>query len=160
MEIQLDHIDKKILSILSVNSKMCNKEIAAGIGLSVTPTFERIKRLERHGVIKGYTAVLDKKMIAFYTIYEKFDQIGIFENNFEKELLKSLEKINENIISVVDSINRLEFNLRIGLIEMGMSITSQIANTSDSIDKRLSSIGSDLKFNNLLTVINTYQLSK
>jgi hypothetical protein len=53
------------------------------------------------------TSLLDKKMIVFYTIYEKFDQIGIFENNFEKELLKSLEKINGNIISVVDSINRL-----------------------------------------------------
>ena len=106
------------------------------------------------------TSLLDKKMIAFYTIYDKFDQIGIFDSNFEKELLKSLEKINENIISVVDSINRLEINLRIGLIEMGMSITSQIANSSEAIDKRLSSIGSDLKFNNLLGVINTYQLSK
>ena len=63
MEIQLDKIDKKILSILSSNSKMGNKEIAAEIGLSITPTFERIKRLERHGVIKNYVAILDKKKI-------------------------------------------------------------------------------------------------
>jgi DNA-binding Lrp family transcriptional regulator len=63
MEIQLDQIDKKILAILSENSKMGNKEIAAEIGLSVTPTFERIKRLERHGVIKNYVAILDKKKI-------------------------------------------------------------------------------------------------
>ncbi len=63
MEIQLDKIDKKILSILSANSKLGNKEIASEIGLSVTPTFERIKRLERHGVIKNYVAILDKKKI-------------------------------------------------------------------------------------------------
>jgi DNA-binding Lrp family transcriptional regulator len=63
MELHLDQIDKKILSILSTNSKMGNKEIAAEIGLSVTPTFERIKRLERHGVIKNYVAILDKKKI-------------------------------------------------------------------------------------------------
>ena len=63
MEIQLDKIDKKILSILSSNSKLGNKEIAAEIGLSITPTFERIKRLERHGVIKNYVAILDKKNI-------------------------------------------------------------------------------------------------
>ncbi len=63
MEIQLDKIDKKILSILSSNSKLGNKEIAAEIGLSITPTFERIKRLERHGVIKNYVAILDKKKI-------------------------------------------------------------------------------------------------
>lgn len=42
---------------------MGNKEIAARIGLSVTPTFERIKRMERHGVILGYEAVLNKKAI-------------------------------------------------------------------------------------------------
>ena len=63
MDIQLDQIDKKILSILSSNSKLGNKEIAAEIGLSITPTFERIKRLERHGVIKNYVAILDKKKI-------------------------------------------------------------------------------------------------
>ena len=63
MEIQLDQIDKKILSILSLNSKLGNKEIASEIGLSITPTFERIKRLERHGVIKNYVAILDKKKI-------------------------------------------------------------------------------------------------
>jgi len=63
MEIQLDKIDKKILSILSSNSKLGNKEIATEIGLSITPTFERIKRLERHGVIKNYVAILDKKKI-------------------------------------------------------------------------------------------------
>lgn len=63
MDIQLDKIDKKILSILSSNSKLGNKEIAAEIGLSITPTFERIKRLERHGVIKNYVAILDKKKI-------------------------------------------------------------------------------------------------
>ena len=63
MDIQLDQIDKKILSILSLNSKLGNKEIASEIGLSITPTFERIKRLERHGVIKNYVAILDKKKI-------------------------------------------------------------------------------------------------
>ena len=63
MEIQLDKIDKKILSIFSSNSKLGNKEIATEIGLSITPTFERIKRLERHGVIKNYVAILDKKKI-------------------------------------------------------------------------------------------------
>ena len=106
------------------------------------------------------TSLLDKKMIVFYTIYEKFDQIGIFESSWEKELLKALEKINDNIISVIENINRLEINLRISMMEMGANIASQIADSSNSIDQRLSSIGSDLKFNNLLTAINTFQLSK
>ena len=86
------------------------------------------------------------------------DQMGVFESNWEKELLKSLENINESIISVVESINRLEVSMRISLMELGLKITSQIADASSLIDKRLASIGSDLKFNNLLTAINTYQL--
>lgn len=63
MDIQLDDIDRKILRLLSKNAKLGNKEIAAEIGLSITPTFERIKRLERNGVIQAYEAKLDKKKI-------------------------------------------------------------------------------------------------
>jgi Lrp/AsnC family leucine-responsive transcriptional regulator len=62
-EQSLDTIDREILALLKSNAKMGNKEIAARIGLSVTPTFERIKRLERQGVILGYEAVLNKKAI-------------------------------------------------------------------------------------------------
>ena len=42
---------------------MNNKEVAGKIGLSVTPTFERIKRLERIGVIQGYTALINRKAV-------------------------------------------------------------------------------------------------
>lgn len=59
----LDELDRKILTILSQDAKLANKEIAERIGLTVTPTFERIKRLERFGVIKRYIAELDKKAI-------------------------------------------------------------------------------------------------
>lgn len=59
----IDSIDKQILHLLSQNSKLGTKEIASKIGLTVTPTFERIKRLERKGVIIGYTAKIDSKKI-------------------------------------------------------------------------------------------------
>ncbi|AEA43409.1 Lrp/AsnC family transcriptional regulator [Fluviicola taffensis] len=59
----LDSIDKQIIALLQSNGKMNNKEIAGKIGLSVTPTFERIKRLERIGVIQGYTALINRKAI-------------------------------------------------------------------------------------------------
>ena len=59
----LDAIDKQIITLLQENGKMNNKEVAGKIGLSVTPTFERIKRLERIGVIQGYTALINRKAI-------------------------------------------------------------------------------------------------
>jgi len=61
--IVLDDLDRKILEILSKDAKLANKEIAERIGLTVTPTFERIKRLERTGVIKRYIAELDQKAL-------------------------------------------------------------------------------------------------
>lgn len=61
--VHLDVIDIQIIDLLSHFGKMGNKEIAARIGLTVSPTFERIKRLERTGVIKGYKAIIDKKQI-------------------------------------------------------------------------------------------------
>lgn len=60
---QLDDTDLKILEILQENSKLGNKEIAEKIGLTVTPTFERVKRLERLRIIQSYTALVDKKAI-------------------------------------------------------------------------------------------------
>lgn len=60
---KLDETDLKILALLKGNGKMNNKQLAAEVGLTVTPTFERVKRLERIGVIQSYQAVIDKKAI-------------------------------------------------------------------------------------------------
>ena len=59
MSERLDKIDMAILSELQRNGRLTNKELAAAIHLSPTPTFERVKRLEREGYINKYMAVLD-----------------------------------------------------------------------------------------------------
>ena len=56
---ELDDIDLQILRIVQNNSRLTTKELAQKIHLSVTPTYERQRRLERMGYIKGYVAVLD-----------------------------------------------------------------------------------------------------
>ena len=60
---QLDETDLRILSLLQDDSRLTNKELAAKIHLSPTPTFERVKRLEREGYIRKYMAVLDAEKI-------------------------------------------------------------------------------------------------
>ncbi len=55
---KLDIIDKKILSQLQKDSKITNKELSNSLDLSVTAVFERIKRLERNGIISKYVALL------------------------------------------------------------------------------------------------------
>jgi len=59
----LDTKDYEILTLLQRNAKMTVREVAQEISLSTTPTHERIKRLERDGVIKEYTAIVDRKQV-------------------------------------------------------------------------------------------------
>lgn len=56
---KLDKTDLNILGELQRNGRLTNKELAAAVHLSPTPTFERVKRLEREGYIRKYMAVLD-----------------------------------------------------------------------------------------------------
>jgi len=55
----MDEIDFAILECLKENAKQGVKQIAEQVGLTTTPTFERIKRLERTGVIDRYTVQLE-----------------------------------------------------------------------------------------------------
>ena len=56
----MDAIDKKILRALSRQGRLTNAELAEEVGLSASPCWTRVRRLEQAGVIKGYAAVLDQ----------------------------------------------------------------------------------------------------
>jgi Lrp/AsnC family transcriptional regulator, leucine-responsive regulatory protein len=66
----IDEIDRKLLDLLQANARVSNAEMAEAVGLTVSSVHERVKKLERKGVIKGYVAVLDpdklsKPLLAF-----------------------------------------------------------------------------------------------
>ncbi|WP_242132267.1 Lrp/AsnC family transcriptional regulator [Aestuariivivens marinum] len=58
-----DVIDKKLLEYLQNDSKQTNKELSNKLNLSVTAVYERIRKLEREGVINGYVAQINKEKI-------------------------------------------------------------------------------------------------
>lgn len=58
-----DEKDFAILRILQKDAKLSVRDIAAKISLSTTPTHERIKRMEKLGIIKEYTTVVDRKKV-------------------------------------------------------------------------------------------------
>jgi Lrp/AsnC family leucine-responsive transcriptional regulator len=59
MKKQLDSIDRRILQELQENGRLPIVELANRVFLTKTPCTERVRRLERSGVIKGYRAELD-----------------------------------------------------------------------------------------------------
>ncbi|MEM7371804.1 MAG: Lrp/AsnC family transcriptional regulator [Bacteroidota bacterium] len=85
----LDNIDRKILELLQQDGRMTVKEMSGRLNLSTTPVFERIKKLERAGIIDHYTVVLNqeklgKKFTAFAHISLKDHSKKLVEEFAEK----------------------------------------------------------------------------
>ena len=60
---ELDKTDKKLLYFLQEDSKQTTKELANKLDLSVTAVYERIKKLEKQGVISKYVAIINKQKV-------------------------------------------------------------------------------------------------
>jgi Lrp/AsnC family transcriptional regulator, leucine-responsive regulatory protein len=83
----LDSYDRKILNLLTVEGRMSWRELADAIGLSLTPTLRRVRRLEQNGYIQGYSANLDERRLigalgAFVSVSldkQSDDALAVFE---------------------------------------------------------------------------------
>lgn len=60
---KLDRIDRKILQLLQKDCRITIKELSEKLHLTNTPVYERVKKLERSGIIKNYVAILDPEKI-------------------------------------------------------------------------------------------------
>jgi len=59
----LDTTDKKLVMLLQEDSRKTTKELSAKLGLSVTAVYERVKKLEREGVIDKYVALVNRNKV-------------------------------------------------------------------------------------------------
>jgi Lrp/AsnC family leucine-responsive transcriptional regulator len=89
---KLDTLDLSILKLLQKNSKLTNKALSTHLSLSVTAVYERIKKLEKTGIIKGYVALLSKeKLEQSFVAFCHVKLIQHTQDNvkqFEKEVIK------------------------------------------------------------------------
>ena len=98
MQEKLDDLDRKILKILEKDAKTVAKSIAEELGLSKTPVYERIKRLEQDGFIKKYVAILDKEKIGqsitVFSFVSLETQKGAMMDDFFREV-KNYPEVTE-----------------------------------------------------------------
>ena len=59
----LDAIDRRLLGILQKDGRTSNADLARAVKMAPSAVFERVRRLERDGVIRGYGAQLDPRAI-------------------------------------------------------------------------------------------------
>ncbi len=84
----LDKIDSTILNLLQYDAKLTNKEIAAKLGKTTTPIYERIKKLESEKIIKNYVAVIDREKIGMHLV--AFTNVQLKEHS--QTMIKAFEK--------------------------------------------------------------------
>ena len=95
---QIDEIDLKLLNLLQKNSRITIRELSEKLFLSTTPIYERIKRLEKTGLIKQYITLLDptkidRNLIVFISINLTSHTKEVVDN-FEK-VIDKLDEVSE-----------------------------------------------------------------
>ncbi len=94
----IDKTDLHLLRLLKVNAKMGLKELAENVGLTATPVHERIKRMEREGIIEGYSIrinseKLNRGLTILCNVQLKSHNATILEE-FESEIVKIKEVVS------------------------------------------------------------------
>jgi len=130
----LDEKDSAIIAILKENAKLSTQQIARRTRIPITTIHNRIKKLEKHGVIKGYTVVLDNKKIgkplaAFILVstdYKGLKELKWSQYELARQLLKNPAVESSAMITGAADII---IKLRVGSIdELNEFVTAYLRN--------------------------------
>ncbi|MBD9179180.1 MAG: Lrp/AsnC family transcriptional regulator [Odoribacter splanchnicus] len=92
---QLDATDIQILYALQQDAKVNTKELSEKLHISKTPIYERIKRLENDGYIKGYTALVDNKKIGLPLIAFCNVSLAVHDDEHIRRFQQEIKDIDE-----------------------------------------------------------------
>ncbi|WP_028880013.1 Lrp/AsnC family transcriptional regulator [Terasakiella pusilla] len=93
MDKNLDAIDLRILKELSRDGRLSNNQLAERVGLSTSPCWQRVKRLEKEGYIEGYIALLNSEKLGI-------TELVIIEVTLERHDEKILEEFGRAMINI------------------------------------------------------------
>ena len=93
-ELEPDELDRKILALLSEDSRRSYREIAKHLGVSHANVSGRIRRLEEEDVIKGYTVILDPEVMNLYPLYLRISAGPQADPSEIGRKVASLEKVH------------------------------------------------------------------
>ena len=100
---ELDLLDRRIISALQADGRLTINELSNRVGLSPSPCWTRVKRLEKNGVITGYTALIDSAAIGLRDVVfveitlEKHDERVLDE--FGEALSRMPEVVEANLVT-------------------------------------------------------------
>jgi len=99
----LDKLDRRILTLLQKDGRLSMKDLGEQVGLSITPCIERVKRMERDGIISGYyarvnPAALGASLLMFVQI-TLANKSGEMFDQFRREVLRIPQVLECHLVS-------------------------------------------------------------
>lgn len=93
--IKLDETDIRLLKALQRDAKANTKELCELLHLSKTPIYERMRRLESEGVIKGYSAIIDNTKVGLPLVVFCNVSLAVHDDEHIERFKKDIMEINE-----------------------------------------------------------------
>ncbi len=109
---KLDSIDKKILALLQERGRMTNSELSKQVGLSAASALERVKKLERGGVIKGYHACLDHTAVGIGLVILVEVTLARHQHDAIVRFVEAVQTVDE-IVDCYHITGRADYLLRV-----------------------------------------------
>jgi hypothetical protein len=155
LRMKRENLQKIFLSIKDIKNEQELKELV-GLLKNQIHSYE----LFVFHSISMITSLKEGNLIVFYEIYECFDQLGVFNSNWENEVSKKLTDIGEGIKDLMYSINEMENRIVNSIEHLSYITQDSFIDLQSSITNELREIDSSIQVNNLLTGIQTYQMYK
>ncbi len=106
------------------------------------------------------TSLIENDLVTFYELYETFDKLGIFNSNWENEISEKLTDISDGLNEIIYLIDKMERNIVQSINNLTYVTQDSFAKLNLSVTNQLKGVDSLLRFGNLLSGIQTYQLYK
>ena len=113
----IDDVDLRILSVLQEDCRLSFSKIASKLGISVGTAFNHVKNLEKKGIIKGYTVILDSGKLGYnLTVIIMIQAEGNYLTEVENEIAKSANAVSVyDITGDYDAVAIAKFKDRVSL---------------------------------------------
>jgi hypothetical protein len=140
----------------SIGQTKNQKELEARVNL-VRNQIHAYEQLVFHS-ISMVSALLTDDMITFFEIYEALDKLGIFNSNWQNEVSAKLDRIGNELNSLLVAIYQMENSIVSELSNLTYTTSESFSSLQSAMETQLSGIKSSISVNNLLNGIQSYQL--
>ena len=112
-----DATDKRILKLLQANGRLSAKEIADKIGLTATPTYERIRKIEQSGIIRSVVALLDRQQLDLKTVVYCNVSLQVHALRVLQQFEKAVRKMEE-VMECYHITGNFDYLLKVAVTDM------------------------------------------